>query len=96
MNATMYHEPNESLSANHHGYKSYDVSSAVDDTSYKKNLISINDPVPRTAHRNDTKEGLLNVRALFFLVLWYVFSGCTLFLNKYILHYLRGEPIILG
>lgn len=43
-----------------------------------------------------SKEGLLNVRAIFFLVLWYFFSGCTLFLNKYILSYMKGDPTVLG
>lgn len=45
---------------------------------------------------NDTKGGLFNPRALLFLTLWYVFSGCTLFLNKYILSYMEGDPTILG
>jgi len=45
---------------------------------------------------NNNKQGLLNVRALFFLVLWYFFSGCTLFLNKYILTYMNGDPTVLG
>lgn len=44
----------------------------------------------------NNKTGLLNVRAIIFLLLWYVFSGCTLFLNKYILKYLDGNPWILG
>ncbi|XP_046396011.1 solute carrier family 35 member E2B-like isoform X2 [Ischnura elegans] len=44
---------------------------------------------------NDSK-GLLNIRAIFFLVLWYFFSGCTLFLNKYILSYMHGDPAVLG
>ncbi|KAI4466286.1 solute carrier family 35 [Holotrichia oblita] len=42
------------------------------------------------------KKGLLNVRAIIFLLLWYIFSGCTLFLNKYILTYLNGNPTVLG
>ncbi|KAH3826926.1 solute carrier family 35 member E2B-like isoform X2 [Dreissena polymorpha] len=41
-------------------------------------------------------EGLMNPRALFFLVIWYFFSFCTLFLNKYILTELRGDPLLLG
>lgn len=45
---------------------------------------------------SENKSGLLNVRAIVFLLLWYVFSGCTLFLNKYILTYLNGDPTILG
>lgn len=43
-----------------------------------------------------SKDGLFSCRAMFFLVLWYFFSGCTLFLNKYILTYMRGDPTILG
>lgn len=43
-----------------------------------------------------TKNGLGNVRAIVFLLLWYFFSGCTLFLNKYILTYLNGNPTVLG
>lgn len=44
----------------------------------------------------DHKQGLCNIRAIFFLVLWYLFSACTLFLNKYILSTLKGEPTLLG
>jgi hypothetical protein len=58
-------------------------------------------PIARRTDGDDclsvsSKEGLLNVRAIFFLVLWYFFSGCTLFLNKYILSYMKGDPTILG
>lgn len=42
------------------------------------------------------KKGLLNLRALTFLLLWYFFSGCTLFLNKHILTSLNGNPTVLG
>lgn len=45
---------------------------------------------------DDAKEGLLNVRATTLLLLWYFFSFCTLFLNKYILSFLQGEPTLLG
>lgn len=44
----------------------------------------------------NNKVGLFNIRALTFLLLWYFFSGCTLFLNKYILTYLNGNPTVLG
>lgn len=44
----------------------------------------------------ENKAGLWNVRAVRFLILWYFFSGCTLFLNKYILSFMRGDPMILG
>ncbi|KAL4221574.1 hypothetical protein ACF0H5_019831 [Mactra antiquata] len=45
---------------------------------------------------DDEKAGLANPRAMFFLILWYFFSFCTLFLNKYILSTLRGDPTMLG
>lgn len=41
-------------------------------------------------------DGLWNVRAFTFLILWYLFSGCTLFLNKYIMTTLHGDPTFLG
>ena len=56
----------------------------------EKKIHHIDDVLP------NSKQGLLNVRALFFLVLWYFFSGCTLFLNKYILTYMNGDPTVLG
>lgn len=45
---------------------------------------------------SESKGGLSHPRALLFLGLWYIFSGCTLFLNKYILSYMEGDPTILG
>ncbi|WAR14494.1 S35E2-like protein, partial [Mya arenaria] len=44
----------------------------------------------------DDKKGLMNPRAMLFLVMWYFFSFCTLFLNKYILSTLQGDPTLLG
>jgi len=53
--------------------------------------------VNETRNKDETTNaGLLNVRALWFLFLWYFFSGCTLFLNKYILTYMEGDSILLG
>jgi len=43
-----------------------------------------------------TDAGLCNLWAVTFLCLWYFFSGCTLFLNKYILTYLEGDATVLG
>ncbi|XP_078498570.1 solute carrier family 35 member E2B [Lissotriton helveticus] len=40
--------------------------------------------------------GIWNSRALVYLILWFFFSFCTLFLNKYILTLLEGEPSMLG
>ena len=42
-----------------------------------------------------TKEGLQHPRAMFFLILWYLFSAITLFLNKHILSYYQLNPFIL-
>lgn len=40
--------------------------------------------------------GAWSARALVYLGLWFCFSFCTLFLNKYILSLLEGEPSVLG
>ncbi|KAM9243678.1 solute carrier family 35 member E2B [Dugong dugon] len=40
--------------------------------------------------------GIWSSRALLYLTLWFFFSFCTLFLNKYILSLLEGEPSMLG
>ncbi|XP_050411738.1 solute carrier family 35 member E2A [Patella vulgata] len=52
----------------------------------------------RTSYNADDPEkmGLLNVRAMSFLLMWYLFSAFTLFLNKYILSTLKGDPSFLG
>ncbi|KAM4571189.1 solute carrier family 35 member E2A [Fundulus diaphanus] len=44
----------------------------------------------------ETESGVWNWRSLSYLGLWYFFSFCTLFLNKYILSLLEGEPSMLG
>ncbi|XP_067268526.1 solute carrier family 35 member E2A-like [Pseudorasbora parva] len=44
----------------------------------------------------EAEAGVWNSRALTYLALWYFFSFCTLFLNKYILSLLEGEPSMLG
>ncbi|KAG1661249.1 Solute carrier family 35 member E2B [Nymphon striatum] len=71
----------------------------IDSSSENHKLIEINQNATKREEdviRNESKEGLFNMRAILFLVLWYFFSFCTLFLNKYILTYLRGDPTILG
>ena len=48
-------------------------------------------------HRTkESKDNLLTARAMSYLMLWYFFSFCTLFLNKYILSSLGGDPGMLG
>ncbi|XP_046895215.1 solute carrier family 35 member E2A [Hypomesus transpacificus] len=44
----------------------------------------------------EADSGVWNSRSLVYLGLWYFFSFCTLFLNKYILSLLEGEPSMLG
>lgn len=44
----------------------------------------------------EAESGLWNWRSMTYLCLWYCFSFCTLFLNKYILSLLEGEPSMLG
>ncbi|XP_060873538.1 solute carrier family 35 member E2A-like isoform X1 [Metopolophium dirhodum] len=53
-------------------------------------------PKSVTVAEKRMEDGLHSFRAIAFLVLWYFFSGCTLFLNKYILSYLNGDPTVLG
>ena len=43
----------------------------------------------------NSKEGLQHPRAVVFLILWYMFSAGTLFLNKYILSYQKFNPYLL-
>ncbi|XP_058499838.1 solute carrier family 35 member E2A-like [Solea solea] len=44
----------------------------------------------------EAESGVWNWRSLTYLSFWYFFSFCTLFLNKYILSLLEGEPSMLG
>ena len=38
----------------------------------------------------------MHPRAIMYLLLWYFWSGCTLFLNKYVVFFMKGDPIFLG
>lgn len=67
----------------------------TEDRTRKKSVINIHPTIVYTK-KQETRDGLFNARAMFFLLLWYFFSGCTLFLNKYILSYLDADPTILG
>ncbi|KAE8743291.1 hypothetical protein FOCC_FOCC011120 [Frankliniella occidentalis] len=65
----------------------------LSDESSEANVVHHHRVITETA---ENKAGLWNIRAIRFLVLWYFFSGCTLFLNKYILTFMRGDPMVLG
>lgn len=43
-----------------------------------------------------TYEGVWHSKAIAYLLLWYFWSGCTLFLNKYVVFYMKGDPTFLG
>ncbi|XP_069774344.1 solute carrier family 35 member E2B [Narcine bancroftii] len=44
----------------------------------------------------ESNSGVWSIRAMMYLSLWFFFSFCTLFLNKYILTLLEREPGMLG
>lgn len=68
-----------------------------DRTKNKSVSITRSDSLHSTEKEKiEVRDGLLNARAFFFLILWYLFSGCTLFMNKYILTYTDADPTILG
>ncbi|XP_041480020.1 solute carrier family 35 member E2A-like [Lytechinus variegatus] len=50
----------------------------------------------RIQRTKDSQDNLLTATAISYLLLWYFFSFCTLFLNKYILSSLKGNPGMLG
>eukprot|EP00057_Strongylocentrotus_purpuratus_P012150 XP_011666624.1 PREDICTED: solute carrier family 35 member E2 [Strongylocentrotus purpuratus] len=50
----------------------------------------------RIQRTKDSQDNLLTGTAITYLLLWYFFSFCTLFLNKYILSSLGGNPGMLG
>ncbi|XP_045471579.1 solute carrier family 35 member E2A-like [Harmonia axyridis] len=66
----------------------------IEKTIVKNNHIKIIENCSELVEHN--KNGLSSLRAITFLLLWYFFSGCTLFLNKYILTYLNGNPTVLA
>lgn len=42
------------------------------------------------------KTSGMHPRAIMFLLLWYFWSGCTLFLNKYVVFFMKGDPTFLA
>ncbi|KAK1128877.1 hypothetical protein K0M31_020015 [Melipona bicolor] len=60
--------------------------------SYEENIKKHEE----TTVTNEAMGSSFYPKAMLFLVLWYLISGCTLFLNKYILSYMEGNPTILG
>ncbi|XP_070562073.1 solute carrier family 35 member E2A-like [Ptychodera flava] len=71
-------------------YQKYSDSDSDSDSDYQLQQLS------GDTEDTDSRDGLLNVIAIVYLLLWYFFSFCTLFLNKYILSVLGGDPSTLG
>ncbi len=44
----------------------------------------------------ESGSGLGHPKAILYLLLWYFWSGCTLFLNKYVVFYMKGDATFLG
>ncbi|KAB7497301.1 hypothetical protein Anas_05313, partial [Armadillidium nasatum] len=69
-------------------------------TTLEKELL-LEEPITMkdtSAHKSSSSilnQGLRNPRAVLFLILWYLFSAGTLFLNKYILSYQKADPYFL-
>ncbi|KAJ8021384.1 Solute carrier family 35 member E2 [Holothuria leucospilota] len=63
---------------------------------YKELPVTVDIQKANGEVRREKRDSLLSSRAIAYLVLWYFFSFCTLFLNKYILSHLGGEPSMLG
>lgn len=82
----------QSIDAMSQSFKENDTTELLQNTTASKDHI----PAKNIRLRNTDPKGLCNFRAFLFLILWYIFSGCTLFLNKYILSYMNGDPTILG
>ncbi|KAH3826931.1 solute carrier family 35 member E2A-like [Dreissena polymorpha] len=74
--------------------KKSDVEMALD----KAKMMAATDSIiiKDSSLTDEEKKGLMNPRALLFLAIWYFFSFCTLFLNKYVLTTLKGDPTLLG
>lgn len=56
----------------------------------------IKKPLSRTQSTPNEISSLFTVRAMIYITLWYFFSFTTLFLNKYIISYEKGDATMLG
>nr|CAG4638519.1 EOG090X07UV [Cyclestheria hislopi] len=58
--------------------------------------ISLSPPVKGPMGLAPEKSGLNHPVAISLLILWYIFSAFTLFANKYIISFLKGDPALLA
>lgn len=75
------------------GHRSEKIVFTKGDGSLEESLLTVT-ITETTVIESDL--GVWSSRALIYLTLWFFFSFCTLFLNKYILSLLEGEPSMLG
>ncbi|XP_073879495.1 solute carrier family 35 member E2B isoform X4 [Macaca fascicularis] len=75
------------------GHRSEKIVFAKSDSGVDENVLTVT-ITETTVIESDL--GVWSSRALLYLTLWFFFSFCTLFLNKYILSLLGGEPSMLG
>ncbi|XP_011899411.1 PREDICTED: solute carrier family 35 member E2-like, partial [Cercocebus atys] len=75
------------------GHRSEKIVFAKSDGGVDENVLTVT-ITETTVIESDL--GVWSSRALLYLTLWFFFSFCTLFLNKYILSLLGGEPSMLG
>lgn len=73
------------------------------DGNTSKNMLPFHGPSSREVELTslpssslEKRSGLYHGRALIVLVIWYTFSFTTLVLNKCILSYQDGDPVMLG
>ncbi|XP_055238515.1 solute carrier family 35 member E2B isoform X1 [Gorilla gorilla gorilla] len=75
------------------GHRSEKIVFAKSDGGADENVLTVT-ITETTVIESDL--GVWSSRVLLYLTLWFFFSFCTLFLNKYILSLLGGEPSMLG
>ena len=59
-------------------------------------ITPFSSPKSGTVATKNERTGLNSPIAMSLMILWYIFSACNLFMNKYVISYLNGEPALLG
>ena len=69
----------------------------IGDKAPKHNQVAVEEPdTLKMAAVNNSDVGMLAPKPILFLVLWYFFSGLTLFFNKYIVAIMNGSETLLS
>lgn len=59
-------------------------------------MTPLSPPKNSTTTTKKEQTGLNSPIAISLMILWYLFSAFNLFMNKYVISYLNGEPALLG